>query len=173
MRDVAVDGVHARSHINDVRIGRRQRQRSDRWRGLSVENRFPRHSAIRRLPHSSAIRAQVINGRASRHARHPIHLSRAKRPDHPPLHLRIQRRRNFLRPCRPARAKNHQDSLYEKKGCAIPTDRFQHESLRLQTRQRLGSTRIPGTRISRSSAVTSVKSYTFAVATKSRSPGSL
>src|SRR2546421_354299 len=62
----------------------------------SVDRKTPRSSfgpvlcpiAATSLSHSPpAARRKIIDRRISRHARYGVHFPRAKRPDHPPLHL--------------------------------------------------------------------------------------
>src|SRR5580704_9762378 len=59
---------------------------------LLVEDRFPHHAAVSRLPSSAAGRSYVINCRLARDAGHSGHASRAEGTNLPPLHSRIEGR---------------------------------------------------------------------------------
>ena len=85
-RNVAANAGLARAHVNDVRIGGRDRNRSDRGNRLLVEKRRPGEPAVRRLPHAAGHRAEIIDIRLTRDARHSQHAPAAERPHQPPLH---------------------------------------------------------------------------------------
>src|SRR5579872_2566037 len=61
VRDIATNTRFASANVNDVWIGGRNRQASDRADSLLVENRRPRHRAVGRFPHSAAGRAKIIS----------------------------------------------------------------------------------------------------------------
>src|SRR5579872_4735520 len=54
VRDIATNTSFASSHINDVWIGGRNRQASDRADSLLVKNRRPQHRAVGRFPNATA-----------------------------------------------------------------------------------------------------------------------
>src|ERR1700674_6053982 len=86
--DVAIEVIFTGAHVNDVQARRRKRERSDRSNLFLVEDRVPDGATVRRLPHASAIRTEIINTGISWDACDGIHLSAAERSDHSPFHLR-------------------------------------------------------------------------------------
>src|SRR6267378_750180 len=94
---VGKNRIHARSNVNDVRTRRRQRHRSNRSDRLLVENWLPHRPSVRRFPHAPAIRRKIIDRRIPRHARHGVHFSGAKWPNHPPFHPPVKVFTNLLR----------------------------------------------------------------------------
>ena len=67
-RDVAPYEGFARSHPHDVRIGRRDRDSTDRGDGHAVEHRIPVRPRIDRLPEPTARRPGVVDVRVALHA---------------------------------------------------------------------------------------------------------
>ena len=78
--------LFSRPRVDDLRIGRCHRQRPDRSDPLLVEDRLPDSPRVRRLPDPATRRAEVVDIRIARHARHRAHTSTTKRADQPPMH---------------------------------------------------------------------------------------
>ena len=81
----------AASHVNDVGIGRRDGQRSDRLR-LPVENRLPGIGAVVRLPHAAVVDSDIKHARLLWNARSSYGSASAEGPDHAPMEVAIERR---------------------------------------------------------------------------------
>ena len=87
----------ARADVEDLRVRRRDRDRSDRGDRLAVEDRLPGAAGVLALPDSAADRAEVEVVRLARHARRRDRAPAAERADHPPVHPGEERRVEGLR----------------------------------------------------------------------------
>jgi len=74
----------AGADVDDVRVGRRNADRTDRRDWLRVEDRVPRPSGVRRLPDAAADRTEVERVRLSRNAADAVDPAAAERPDAAP-----------------------------------------------------------------------------------------
>ena len=83
--DVAADVGLAGADVDDVRVGRRHRDRADRARRLVVEDRLPPDPAVRGLPHPARGRGRVVRERIAGHAGHPRDAPARRRADQPVL----------------------------------------------------------------------------------------
>jgi hypothetical protein len=86
--DVAADTRFARPHINDIRIGLSNGDRSNCRRRilLFIENGFPTEPAIGRLPHAPGNCAKIIDIILANYAGDSDDASAAERTDEPILH---------------------------------------------------------------------------------------
>jgi hypothetical protein len=89
----------AARNIDDVVVRGRHRDRPNRLGVLAIEDRLPRPPVVVRLPHPAVHLPDVKDVRLVRHTRRRPRPSPAKRPNHPPPHLR-QPRRSIGRRCR-------------------------------------------------------------------------
>ena len=85
LRDVAPDVRLARADVDDVRVGRRHRDRADRARRLVVEDGLPPDAAVRGLPHPARGRGRVVGERVAGHAGHARNAPARGRADQPVL----------------------------------------------------------------------------------------
>src|SRR3954468_13417774 len=74
----------AGSHVDRVRIGRRECDGADRGNVLRVEDRIPRYATVRRPPYSAAHRAKIVDVGISRYAGDGDGASTTKGPNKPP-----------------------------------------------------------------------------------------
>jgi hypothetical protein len=77
----------AAAYIDDVRIGRRDRDRADRARRLIVEDRHPGSAVVGRLPHAAVVEADEEGIRTIGDADCGLPASPAVGTDHAPVHL--------------------------------------------------------------------------------------
>ena len=77
----------ARSDVDGVRLGRRNRDRADRRDVDVVEDRLPCRAGVRRLPDAAFRRADVVGRRIARYAGGRRDVARARRSDRAPTHL--------------------------------------------------------------------------------------
>ena len=82
----------ARPDVNDVGIGGRHGDRTDRSHVLFIEDRLPHHAAIGGLPGSAARSSDVIDRGLAGNTGYSGYASRAEGTDLPPLHSGIKRR---------------------------------------------------------------------------------
>ena len=87
----------AASHINDVRIRRRHRDRAHRLCRLAVENRIPRLAVVGALPHSAIHLRHVKQVGLAGHSRRGHRSSATEGPNAPPSHVLIKLRTELLR----------------------------------------------------------------------------
>src|ERR1700761_9557324 len=80
----------ATSDINNVWIGGRDGNGSDRLRGFAVKNRCPCATIIVGLPHAAIDLPDIEDIWLVRHAARRARASPAKRTDHAPVHLLIR-----------------------------------------------------------------------------------
>ena len=83
--DVAADVGLARADVDDVRVGRRHRDRADRARRLVVEDRLPPDPAVRGLPYPARGGGRVVRERVAGHAGHARDAPAGRRADQPVL----------------------------------------------------------------------------------------
>ncbi len=89
-REIRTLQAFAAAHVNDVRIGRCNRQRANRARGLVIENRIPGVAKIGALPDAAIDGGHVENVGLVRHAGDGHGAASAKRPDAAPAHLGVE-----------------------------------------------------------------------------------
>ena len=95
----------AAAGVNDVRIGRSNRERADGAGGLVIEDRMPGAADIVRLPNAAVVRSHIEHIGLRGDARGGHGAAAAKRPDRPPAQagkigcegLRNQRRATLSR----------------------------------------------------------------------------
>src|SRR5207253_2403395 len=83
-------GAHvgfSRAGVNEVRIRRRNGDRSNRCNRLRIEDRIPRSPRVVSLPNSAAHASEIVNFRLPAHAHHCKRAPPARWPDHPPPQL--------------------------------------------------------------------------------------
>ena len=79
----------AAGHINDIDVGRGNRDRAYGLRGLVIEDRFPCPAVVVRLPNASVYLADVEQVRLVRNSSRGASASAAKGPDHAPPQILI------------------------------------------------------------------------------------
>ena len=86
VRHVAADAALAHAHVDDVRVGLRDRDRPDR-RALeeAIGRVLPVHAAVERLPHAAASGSEIEGVALARIARDGAHAPAAIRPGAAPL----------------------------------------------------------------------------------------
>jgi len=77
----------AAADVDDVRIGRRDRDGANRLRRLPVEDRCPRPAVIVRFPDTAVVDADVEDVRLLRHSGRADRPSATERSDMPPLQI--------------------------------------------------------------------------------------
>src|SRR6266852_1745738 len=88
----------AAAHINNVRVGRRDRESADGTAGLLIENGIPRAAKIVGLPHAAVYRGHIKNVGLMQHAGDRHSAAAAKWPDAAPPHFGKERRIILLSP---------------------------------------------------------------------------
>src|SRR6266404_3854023 len=86
----------AAAHINNVWIGRRNRQRSDRTRGLVVEGRVPSASVVSRLPHAAIVGRHIEDIRLAGNSGNSHCPSGSEWADHAPVQFLVKCRVDLL-----------------------------------------------------------------------------
>src|SRR5215831_3511677 len=90
----------AAAYVNNVGIGRSQRDRADRAGRLIVEERLPGAAVVVRLPHAAIIHADVEDVRLCRNARRAHRSAAAEWSDITPAESRIKPSWKVLSECR-------------------------------------------------------------------------
>src|SRR2546429_3213316 len=86
MRDIAARRRLAHADVNHIRVGLADAYAADRTCAEeSIRNGQPIHTAVNTLPQTSTRRAQVIDKRLRRNARHSRHAPASVRADAAPL----------------------------------------------------------------------------------------
>ena len=71
--------------VNDIRIGRRHRDRADRLRGLTIEKRVPSSAVVIRSPHTAIDYADIADVGLTRNAGDGTGSAAAQRSDRAPM----------------------------------------------------------------------------------------
>jgi len=79
--DVAANVGLAGTGVDDIRIGRRDGQRTERRSRLIVGNRLPVNAAVGRFPYSAGGSGGVASKRIARHAGNATNTPARRRPD--------------------------------------------------------------------------------------------
>ena len=84
-RQVRADDAGAAAHVDDVRIGRGDRDRADRAGGLVVEQRHPVGAVVGTAPHAAVVEAGIEHARLRGHAGEGAGPTGAHWPDGTPM----------------------------------------------------------------------------------------
>src|ERR1700680_4525305 len=95
-REVGAVKSLAAGYINDIDVGRGNRDSADGLRGLIIEDRFPCSAVVVRLPDTSVYLADVEQVRLVRNSSRGARASAAKGPDHAPPQVLIRVLGNLL-----------------------------------------------------------------------------
>ena len=95
-REVRPDDARAAADVDDVRVGRRDRDSADGAGGLVIEQGRPGGAVIRGAPDAAVIETDVEHVGLAGHARQSTRASGAGRADLPPVHFGIKVGRNRL-----------------------------------------------------------------------------
>src|SRR5437660_918809 len=91
-RKIGTTQPFAATDINDVRVGGRDRQRSDRTRRLIIEDRVPCPSVVSRLPYAAIVRRHIEDVGLAGYTGNGNSSARSKRPNHAPVQFLIKGR---------------------------------------------------------------------------------
>src|SRR6266850_3199665 len=89
-REIGPAQSFSAAHINNFGIGWRNRQRANRACGLPVENRQPSLALVGGFPNAAVVYAYVEDVGLAGNAANGNRAPAAKRPNHPPAHLRVE-----------------------------------------------------------------------------------
>ena len=91
LRNVAANAGFAGAHIDDVRIGHRDRDTADRGRSIFVKDRRPGVCAVDGFPYAAAGRSEVVGGGVAGNSRGGQRAASAERANGTILHSLEQR----------------------------------------------------------------------------------
>jgi len=112
-REVRALQPFAAADVDDVGIGRGNRERADRAGRLAVEQRRPGAPVIRGPPYAAVIDADVEQVGLTRHARRRHRAAAAKRADRAPVQLGEERRVVLLGLCDRWQDDDEQERRYQ------------------------------------------------------------
>src|SRR5438094_717923 len=87
--EIGSDNPGAAADVDDVRIGRRHRDRADRARVLAVEEWVPRRAIVGRPPDAAVVETDIGDVRLTRHAGDGAGATGARGADGAPVHSRV------------------------------------------------------------------------------------
>lgn len=115
----------AAAHVNDLGIRRGDRERADRLRRLSVEDRHPDAAVVGAFPHAAVIGGDIEDVRLFRHPGCCDGAAAAEWSNHAPANAGIELGTELLSTGQPRQQSgNHQDEHEQKK-----TSRCAHRTL--------------------------------------------
>ena len=85
--DVRAHVGFAAAGVDDLRVGRRDRDRADRADRLRIEDRLPGSAGVAGLPDAAVDGAEIVMARIARHAGHRQHAAAAERTDRAPMQV--------------------------------------------------------------------------------------
>src|SRR5215469_1355851 len=116
----------AAANVNDARVRRSHRDRTDRLSRLAIENGLPRLAVVRSLPYSAIYLSHEEDIRFRRNAGYRDGAPSTKRADAPPPQALVQLRAEFLRHSRGS--KGDRKEYCDKSGKSSKSVPMSHET---------------------------------------------